>query len=44
VCENEILGRKLGPLKEEVTGGYRKFHNEELDIVMIYRVAHISVY
>jgi hypothetical protein len=28
--ENWVLRRTLGPKKEEVTGGWRKLHNEEL--------------
>jgi hypothetical protein len=28
--ENRVLGRVFGPKREEVTGEYRKFHDEEL--------------
>jgi hypothetical protein len=28
--ENRVLRRILGPMGEEVEGGYRKLHNEEL--------------
>jgi hypothetical protein len=28
--ENMVLGRILGPKRDEVTGGRRKLHNEEL--------------
>jgi hypothetical protein len=28
--ENRLLRRILGPKKDEVTGGWRKLHNEEL--------------
>jgi hypothetical protein len=30
VFENRVLRRILGPKKDEVTGGWRKLHNEEL--------------
>jgi hypothetical protein len=30
VFENRVLRRIFGPLREEVTGGWRKLHNEEL--------------
>jgi hypothetical protein len=30
VFENEVLRRIFGPKKDEVTGEWRKFHNEEL--------------
>jgi hypothetical protein len=28
--ENRVLGRMFGPKRNEVTGGWRKLHNEEL--------------
>jgi hypothetical protein len=28
--ENRVLKRTFGPKNEEVTGGWRKMHNEEL--------------
>jgi hypothetical protein len=28
--ENRVLRRTFGPKKDEVTGGWRKLHNEEL--------------
>jgi hypothetical protein len=28
--ENKVLGRILGPQRDEVTGGWEKLHNEEL--------------
>jgi hypothetical protein len=31
VFENRVLRRIFGPRKDEVTGGWRKLHNEELD-------------
>jgi len=31
VFENRILGRVFGPKRDEVTGEWRKLHNEELD-------------
>jgi hypothetical protein len=30
VFENRVLRRILGPERDEVTGGWRKLHNEEL--------------
>jgi hypothetical protein len=30
VFENRVLRRKFGPRREEVTGDWRKLHNEEL--------------
>jgi hypothetical protein len=30
VFENKLLRRVFGPKREEVTGGWRKLHNEEL--------------
>jgi hypothetical protein len=30
VFENRVLRRILGPRRGEVTGGWRKLHNEEL--------------
>jgi hypothetical protein len=30
VFENRVLRRKFGPKRDEVTGGWRKLHNEEL--------------
>jgi hypothetical protein len=30
VFENRVLRRIFGPLGDEVTGGWRKLHNEEL--------------
>jgi hypothetical protein len=30
VFENRVLGRIFGPSRDEVTGGWRKLHNEEL--------------
>jgi hypothetical protein len=30
VIENGVLRRIFGPKREEVTGGWRKLHNEEL--------------
>jgi hypothetical protein len=29
VFENRVLGRIFGPQRDEVTGGWRKLHNEE---------------
>jgi hypothetical protein len=30
VCENRVLRRIFGPKREEVVGGWRRLHNEEL--------------
>jgi hypothetical protein len=30
VFENKVLRRMFGPKRDEVTGGWRKLHNEEL--------------
>jgi hypothetical protein len=30
VFENRVLRRKFGPKRDEVIGGFRKLHNEEL--------------
>jgi hypothetical protein len=30
VFENRVLRRKFGPKREEVVGGWRRLHNEEL--------------
>jgi hypothetical protein len=30
VFENRVLGRIFGPRRDEVTGEWRKLHNEEL--------------
>jgi hypothetical protein len=31
VCENRVLRRTFGPKRDEVTGEWRKLHNEELN-------------
>jgi hypothetical protein len=31
VCENRVLRRVFGPMRDEVTGKWRKLHNEELN-------------
>ena len=31
VFENRVLGRMLWPKRDEVTGGWRKLHNEKLN-------------
>jgi hypothetical protein len=30
VFESRVLRRTFGPMRDEVTGGWRKLHNEEL--------------
>jgi len=32
VLENRVLKRKFGPKTDEVTGEWRKLHNEELNL------------
>jgi len=36
VFENRVLRRKFGPKRDEVTGEWRKLHNEELLITKYY--------
>jgi hypothetical protein len=31
VCENKVLRKIFGPKRDEVTGEWRKLHNEELN-------------
>jgi hypothetical protein len=31
IFENRVLGRIFGPKRDEVTGEWRKIHNEELN-------------
>jgi hypothetical protein len=45
VCENRVLRRIYGPKRQEVAGGWRRLHNEELhnlyaspDIIKIIKV------
>jgi hypothetical protein len=33
MIENRVLSRIFGPNRDEVTGGWRKMHNEELHSV-----------
>jgi hypothetical protein len=33
VFENRVLRRIFGPRRDEVTGGWRKLHNEELHVL-----------
>jgi hypothetical protein len=33
VFENRVLSRMFGPKRDEVTGEWRKLHNEELHIL-----------
>jgi len=39
VFENRVLGRVFGPKKDEVIGGWRKLHNEDLSD--LYSLPHI---
>jgi hypothetical protein len=36
VFENRVLRRIFGPKRDEVTGGWRKLHNEELHNLYTY--------
>jgi hypothetical protein len=38
VFENRALRRKFGPKRDEVTGGWKKLHNEELHNLYVYRL------
>jgi hypothetical protein len=38
VFENRVLGRIFGPKRDEVTGGWRKLHNEEF-----YNCIHLQI-
>jgi hypothetical protein len=35
MTENRVLRRTFRPTKEEVTGGWRKSHNEELHFIRV---------
>jgi hypothetical protein len=41
VCEIKVLRRIFGPKREEVAGGWRRLHNEELH--SLYASPHITV-
>jgi hypothetical protein len=36
IFENRVLMRMFGPDKKEVTGGWKKLHNEKLNIFYIF--------
>jgi hypothetical protein len=36
VFENRVLRKILGPKRDEVTGGWRELHNEQLVLVAKY--------
>ena len=38
IFENEVLGRIFGPKRDEVTGEWRKLHNEELKDLYSYEI------
>jgi hypothetical protein len=43
VFENRVLRRILGPIRDEVTGEWRKLHNEELrDLYSLQSVIRIT--
>ena len=33
VFENKVLRRIFGPRRDEVTGDWRRFHNEEINVL-----------
>jgi hypothetical protein len=37
VFENRVLRRIFGPKRDEVTGGWRKLHNEETNLIIMIR-------
>jgi hypothetical protein len=41
VFENRVLTRKFGPRIGELTGGWRKLHNEELHKLYLYSTPSI---
>jgi uncharacterized membrane protein len=42
VFENRVLRRIFGPKRNEVTGDWRKLHNEELNIIRMIKSRRIS--
>jgi hypothetical protein len=38
VFENRVFRRIFGPKRAEVTGGWRKLHNEELHNLQFYQI------
>jgi hypothetical protein len=38
VFEYKVLRKMYGPTREEVTGGWRKLHNEELKIYPLHQI------
>jgi hypothetical protein len=42
VCENRVLRRIFGPKKEEVAGGWRRMHSEELHILCLTKTKYYS--
>jgi hypothetical protein len=41
VFENRVLRRIFGPKRDEVTGEWRKLHNEELELHNLYSSPYI---
>jgi hypothetical protein len=37
-CENRVFKRIFKPKRDEVTGGWRKLHNEELKNVTLHQI------
>jgi hypothetical protein len=44
VFENRVLRRIFGPKRDEVTGGWRKLHNEELHGLTLHPVLLVIQY
>jgi hypothetical protein len=42
VCENKLLRRVFGPKREEVAGGWRRLHYEELHNLSLFTKYHYS--
>jgi hypothetical protein len=38
VFENRVLRRVFGPKRDEVTGEWRKLHNEEINVCTLYPI------
>jgi hypothetical protein len=39
VFENRVLRRITGPKREEVVGGWKRLHTEELQICMLHQIS-----
>jgi hypothetical protein len=43
VFENGVLRRIYAPKRDEVTGEWRKLHNEELHILLVFIFLHLCI-